>query len=269
MKTRIVFFSVCLMLATALTAHATVRALVVGIDAYPGENSLPSCVNDARNVADLLMKQFGVPKENVRLLLNADATASGIRRAFKTHLLDTTKLGDEALFYFSGHGSLVQNWSPESRGRVMKVLVPYHEGKFNVTETTIFTQTELKNLLGELRTTNITVILDCCHAGSMTKALKSSVSRDKIKSMNLGYAASEIHLNDEPREEVKIFSKSVGANIPVLWLGACLSNQVSYSCVGGMSRFTSALVGKLQETPKQPVAETQREDERAEVEEET
>jgi hypothetical protein len=251
MKMRTLSLSTCLLFVMALTANAAVRALVVGIDEYPGGDRLSSCVNDARGMTDLLTKQFGVPKENVRVLLNADASAIGIRRAFKEHLLDTTKPGDDAIFYFSGHGAVVPNWADESAGRLIKVLVAHHT---KLTNLDLLTQNELKSLLGQLQTTSITVILDCCHAGSMTRSSAVPATEDKIKAMNIGFGAAEKYLGEEPREDTRIYSRSADNLIPALWLGACLSNQVSY-CSRPMSRFTGALIEQLQDKHRQPLAE--------------
>lgn len=252
MNSSSLFLVICLMFGVALPTQAAVRALVIGIDNYPGGDRLSSCVNDARGMADLLTKQFGVPKNNVRLLLNADASANGIRKAFKEHILDGTKPGDEAFFFFSGHGTIGPNWT-DNPGRLMKAMVSYFQGKtYGMAD--LFTHAELKDLLGQLQTTNITVVLDCCHAGSMTKSINLPTPEYKIKAMNIGFGAAEKYLKEEPREETQVFSKSVSANIPVLWLGACLSNQVSY-CGGKMSRFTGTLVEHLQGKHLQTMAE--------------
>jgi hypothetical protein len=239
--------------AVALNAGAAVRALVVGIDDYPVEYRLASCVKDARGMADLLTQRFQVPQDNVRLLLDSAATAAGIRQAFKEQLLDKIKPGDDAVFYFSGHGSLVPNWSPADGSRLLKVFVTYPAGA-RLTATDCLPQADLKIWLGQLATTNITVILDCCHAGSMTRSLALPPPEFRVKAANLGFGPAEKYLNAEPPAAVQIYSKSVGAIIPVLWMGACLSNQVSY-CGRSLSRFTSALVSRFQEDPRRPVAD--------------
>ena len=79
------------------------RALVVGIDEYPG-NPLQGCVADARRIASVLrrhenkkpnfaVKLLTAPQQKVteRTLLRA------VRELFGTPC-------DAALFYFSGHG---------------------------------------------------------------------------------------------------------------------------------------------------------------------
>jgi hypothetical protein len=234
-------------------ASPAVRALVVGIDDYPAEYRLTSCVRDARSIADLLTQRFQVPPENVRLLLDSAATASGVRQAFKEHLLDKIKPGDAAVFYFSGHGSLVPNWSTAAGGRLLKVFVTYPAGK-RLTATDCIPRADLKTWLGQLATTNITVVIDCCYAGSMTRSLTLPDPEYRIKTINLGFGPAEKYLDAEPPEEMQIYSRNVGANIPVLWMDACLSNEVSY-CGITMSRFTGALVAQLREDPRRSVAE--------------
>ena len=94
---RSLIVSALLLTLTALAAPAWAarHALVIGNNAYPG-NELRSAVNDARDVAAAL-KQSGF-----EILLRENATRDGMFQAiqeFGGKLRD----GDVALFYFAGH----------------------------------------------------------------------------------------------------------------------------------------------------------------------
>lgn len=54
------------------------RALLVGINAYPG-NELRGCINDVTDMADHLVKSCGFKVEDIRLLVDERATTVGIR----------------------------------------------------------------------------------------------------------------------------------------------------------------------------------------------
>ena len=81
------------------------RALLVGINAYPGA-PLSGCVNDVTDMAACLTKRCGFAPGAIRLLTDERATTAAIldRLAW---LLDGLKAGDRALFHYSGHGAQV------------------------------------------------------------------------------------------------------------------------------------------------------------------
>jgi hypothetical protein len=77
---------------------------------------LEGAVNDAKAFRDFLVDSgenggLGVPKSNILLLKNQEATRQGILGAFKRHLLDNPLIpdrGDAAMiFFFAGHGTRV------------------------------------------------------------------------------------------------------------------------------------------------------------------
>jgi hypothetical protein len=82
-------------------------ALVIGIDDYsrsPGVDGIYGPVNDARDVAQILMTRLGVPKANLTLLLNPEATHTRVQAAFKA-LANRIGGGSLVYIYYSGHGS--------------------------------------------------------------------------------------------------------------------------------------------------------------------
>ena len=89
-------------------------AFVVGIDEY-GANSLPSCVNDATEMARLLETNAdGSPNFTVRRILRPSGSSSLTRVHFLTEMttaLHAVPLYD-FLFYFSGHRS-TSDWGSE------------------------------------------------------------------------------------------------------------------------------------------------------------
>jgi len=77
-------------------------ALVVGISDYTHFDDveggdLPGAENDARDVRDVLLDRWGFPEENVRLLLNQEAT----RDAMEEGIVDW--LGVNATFQYTGN----------------------------------------------------------------------------------------------------------------------------------------------------------------------
>jgi hypothetical protein len=85
-------------------------AVVVGIARYSdptgGITSLQFADRDAQDFRDFLLSPGGgsFPKENVRLLLNDDATSQNVRSALFT-FLTKAQPDDEVVLYIAGHGA--------------------------------------------------------------------------------------------------------------------------------------------------------------------
>src|SRR5262249_33204890 len=79
------------------------RALLVGINAYPG-NELHGCVNDVTDMAEFLVGHCGFDEGDIRLLTDSRATTDAIKERLNW-LLDGLKAGDRVVFHYSGHGA--------------------------------------------------------------------------------------------------------------------------------------------------------------------
>lgn len=90
------------------TSSGETRAVIVGISKYgEGIRSLQFAHRDAEAYAGFLRSKAGgeVPVENIRILLNEQATLAAIDDAL-FWLRTTSQKGDKAVFYFSGHGDV-------------------------------------------------------------------------------------------------------------------------------------------------------------------
>ncbi|WP_295119106.1 caspase family protein [uncultured Chitinophaga sp.] len=127
------------------------KALVVGINDYPGSARLMGCVNDATQVAELLNSNAdGSP--NFDVMLCTDIKSKGSLRSL---ILDVFKAEDEmSLFYFSGHGCVT-----DSGGYIMTP-------DFNRNDEGISMDDVLK-MVSLSKARHKIVILDCCHSGAM------------------------------------------------------------------------------------------------------
>ena len=83
-------------------------ALLIGISKYPflpATKQLAYARKDAEDVRDVLVKSFGFPAANVKVLLDADATKANIEAELDA--LSGAKPTDRVLVFFSGHGHTV------------------------------------------------------------------------------------------------------------------------------------------------------------------
>ncbi|MEW6742475.1 MAG: SUMF1/EgtB/PvdO family nonheme iron enzyme [Planctomycetota bacterium] len=83
------------------------HAVVIGIDAYedPGFQDLTYAVRGAQALAGLLVKRYAFAPENVRLILNKDATKDSVEQSLQEWACDAKRVGENDLFllFFSGH----------------------------------------------------------------------------------------------------------------------------------------------------------------------
>jgi len=163
-------------------------ALLVGINRYASDTvpDLAGCENDVIALRTLLQEHFGAPATAITVLLNEAATRDAIQQAFRERLLaplqswavnhqsaQDTAESPAILFYFSGHGS--QSLVPDKATGYDETLVP-HDSRVGAVYD--IKDRELGLWLAELTkyTTNVTVILDCCHSGSGTRLDKKQLT---------------------------------------------------------------------------------------------
>jgi len=161
-----------------------IYALLVGINHYasPTVPDLGGCVNDVTAIAERLQAYFGPLSANIVTLLDEQATYDAVNAQFRQHLIESARLlvtqGTGAdplqpppafLFHFSGHGSQAPDPTGQEPDGFDETLVCHDSRLPGIYDLKDWA---LGALLDELAqyTDNITVILDCCHAGSGTRA---------------------------------------------------------------------------------------------------
>jgi hypothetical protein len=165
------------------------RALIIGIDKYPNlsdQAQLEGCVRDAREVADLLEKRFGFPASQMTLLLDEQATRDGILAAIDA-LAGQVKENDAVVIHYSGHGSQrpvpVDNISRASN--LEETLVPHDSAHSDPLPNLDIPSAELRASIAKLTgaTPNLTLILDCCHSGTIATRTENGKPRIKVRGL--------------------------------------------------------------------------------------
>jgi len=111
--------------APSSTTYGRRHALVVGIDAYedPAYPDLGYAVADAQAVAKILIEKYGFAPDDVRLILNEDATRDALDEALEEWACDPERVSDEDLLvvFFAGHGVTRELGGRGSRGYLVPV----------------------------------------------------------------------------------------------------------------------------------------------------
>jgi hypothetical protein len=143
------------------------RALLVGINEYDDPaNNLEGCVNDAFLVSSLL-QELGFPAEDIRMVLDARATAAAIRERLMW-LLEDVQPGDIRFFHYSGHGAQIPAYGEgEVVDRLDECLVPYD---FDWTSERAIVDDWFCKLYSQIPYgATFIANLDCCHSGGMAR----------------------------------------------------------------------------------------------------
>jgi uncharacterized caspase-like protein len=144
-------------------AAADKYAVVVGIARYSdssgGVTSLQFADRDAQEFRDFLLSPDGgsFPKDNVRLLLNEDATAQNVRSALFT-FLTKAQPQDEVVLYIAGHGA------PDPNDPRNLYLLTY-DTKLDDMGGTAFPMWQLQDVFTRvLKAKRVVTFADTCHS---------------------------------------------------------------------------------------------------------
>ena len=145
-----------------------IYAVVVGISQYAANDNIPSLKyahRDAQEFAQYLQSPSGgsVPTENIRLLVNEQATVAAVYDAL-SWLTQTCGKDDLVFFYFAGHGDL------ESQTIFnLGFLLAYNTPRPNYINNALRIE-DLNNIANTLSVTNnakVVLITDACHSGDL------------------------------------------------------------------------------------------------------
>jgi hypothetical protein len=142
------------------------RAVLIGINRYqvPGAD-LRGCVNDVKNLAQALTTYYGFSAQDITSLTDMQATKKSMQSAIHK-LVASGKKGDTLLLHYSGHGSNVPDDNGDEADHRDEILCPT-----NLDWNDPLRDDWLRTTFNKLRAgVNLTVIMDCCHSGSNTRA---------------------------------------------------------------------------------------------------
>ena len=123
---------------------------------------LRGCINDVHQVQGLLKQYYGFQDDDIKLLLDSEATGAGIQAGLGW--LAEGDAGSDAvrLFHYSGHGSYVADTNGDEPDGRDECLVP-----FDYETANFLTDDVLKTLYDRFpEGGNLTLVMDSCHSGT-------------------------------------------------------------------------------------------------------
>ncbi len=160
--------------SAARPAAPTQWALVIGVSDYVHcedveGGDLPGAEHDARAIRDVLVARWGFAPENVRLLLNGEATRAAIENEITGWLGGSVQPGDNVVVYFAGHGSQVWDENGDEEDGLDETIAP---ADVSPTSPELdITDDVLGEWLRALPTENVVYVHDNCNAGTGTRAV--------------------------------------------------------------------------------------------------
>ena len=139
--------------------YNTSWSVIIGINEYENIRPLRFAVQDAKEIRKLLISEFGFPKENVRILIDNEATLNNIRDALY-EIASMANEDDRILVYFAGHGETRSLKSGIEKG----YLIPT-DGDLDKIFNTCLPMTEIKDIANETVAKHVLFLMDACFSG--------------------------------------------------------------------------------------------------------
>jgi hypothetical protein len=210
------------------------RALLIGINRYqvPGAD-LRGCVNDVKNLAAALIEIYGFQKADVTMLADLDATKKAMQVGIRK-LVHDAKKGDVIVLHYSGHGSNVPDDDGDEADSRDEILCPTDlDWKDPLTDDWLRTTFD-----GLREGVGFTVIMDCCHSGTNTRAIAPPDAPVKQRFLpspwDLVASESGRRLKGKVTTELRRSSPSarkkkdiVSADMPEILITGCRDTQTS------------------------------------------
>lgn len=219
----------CLLVPVLNRALAADCALVVGVNDCPRfrlpggvrPRSLRGAEFDADRMAATLIERFAFAREHVTVLKGEAATLEDVRTAFE-RLAKQLQTMDRFVFYYAGHGTQIDDVKPydEQTDHLDEALC-----LFDATEagTGLLRDDQLGLLLDDLPAQRVTVLLDCCHAGT---GIKDGDGESVPRSLPVETSPRINQKPDEPWVDLRSAAKSIDRRLTVFY--ACRPEQQAY-----------------------------------------
>ena len=171
--------ALALSLSLFSAAEAADRALVIGIGTYaslPEKMFLEGPKNDAPLIEKLLKEKLGYPADSIRVLLDKDASRAAILASIDEWLVQGTQPGDRVYLYFSGHGLQVKDVSGDEEDGLDEALSTYDIVAGDGDWSNVILDDELDAMLEKLKGRAVSIVVDACHSGTISRSLSTKVA---------------------------------------------------------------------------------------------
>lgn len=167
-----VFAPSCLIAAENQILVNKARALLIGIDTYPGLDAayrLEGSLADVEAMRRYLVDCLDLAPIRIEQRLEEEATRQGILQALEK-LHAEVEAGELVVIHYSGHGSRLPATKTRKGSAFEETIVPY-DGRLTEAAPRDIRGSELRAKLAPIarKTRRLVLIFDCCHAGTLVR----------------------------------------------------------------------------------------------------
>ncbi|HYF64191.1 MAG TPA: caspase family protein, partial [Herpetosiphonaceae bacterium] len=202
-------------------------ALLIGINEYAAVPALAGSVNDVMALRSFLTSHLDTPDANIRVLTNQQATRAAILHEIDAFLIHNPAIqpGDQVLLHFSGHGSQMPDPTGAEPDQLWETLVAYDSRLPEIFDIPDKTLAALLAQMARARGAGITVVLDCCHSGSGTRAGAPALARTRHVPTDERPPPMDLDRAIRGRAALRGARPGRAAELPYVLLAACRSGQ--------------------------------------------
>ena len=142
------------------------RALLIGINYRNSNAQLNGCINDIKNIREILINNCNYNIDNIKVLTEDESTLptrSNIEM-YMNWLITDCKPVDTLVLYYSGHGAYINDTTKDETDGKDEVIIPLdYESRGVITDDWIF-----NNVISRIPDgVNMWGFMDCCHSGTL------------------------------------------------------------------------------------------------------
>lgn len=151
-------------------ATPSAYAVIVGISQYRDARirKLDYTRADAQAFSNLLLDRdrAGLPSENVKMLLDEQATRFSIEDAISDWLFKRATPESTVIVYFAGHGGTESDKTGAERDGIAKYLLPWDTNPENLFASAL-SSSDFNQLLRTIKAERLVMFMDSCYSGGL------------------------------------------------------------------------------------------------------
>jgi hypothetical protein len=140
-------------------------AVVIGINKYTNLPPLKYAVNDAREFYRYLVEVNKVPKENIWLVLEEEATLERVKSILGTRLRQNAGKEDTVIIYLAGHGAIESDSSSPDGDGLEKYILPFNADPKDLYSSAL-PMREIAQIFQRISSDRLILITDMCYSGA-------------------------------------------------------------------------------------------------------
>lgn len=142
-----------------------VYAVVVGINKYKNFPHLKYAANDAQEFYRYLVEVNQIPKDQVWLLLDEEATLDKLRATLGTLLRRNAGKEDTVIIFLAGHGAAEQDVSSPDGDGLEKYILPFNADPKDLYASAM-PMSEIARIFQRINSERLVFISDTCYSGA-------------------------------------------------------------------------------------------------------